>query len=440
MLSESAIWTNYQRTIDTESIFSEWAWAESMFFIWLNISSLYIFGLEPYEIAPLDPEFKVELPSLEEFLQGIKVKFTPQTVEEAYKEFNKDYFNREVPPVLDFDTFIDDTIKPEHTDKIKEQKTRKAIWGVSKYGESYVDPPVIRDFMRSTLYELAKRRMDFNRIRKLYQIAIDKGFIGKGIIESIYNRLVLHFQTIFESFILDYNLLNYSKLCERGSRKTTIPIMTWRGETFDAKITKFDEVNMGFILDVTPLNFGILMDRKSVFKPSPRSYPEKGTTIPSYFIDWKVRRMVSRYRATGVGFGNYQRPDEAYEFHRSERADHYHQIRLFYHHLDSLVDNFLEKEDVDVFKRNMYKRAVAMLVGHRKKRHNWGYDAFKSMSEDEFKAWWLEYWCRQGLDINILNRLYEMVKPCLQNLRSGLKELGRKLALKRKQLSQVYLA
>ena len=178
------------------------------------------------------------------------------------------------------------------------------------------------------------------------------------------------------------------------------------------------------------------MDRKQVYKPTPKAVVDIGTSMPSYFIDWKVRRMISRYRATGIGFGNYQRPEEAYYFHKSERADHYHQIRDFYRHFDNIIENMLANKDIDIYKKNMYKRAIAMLIGHKKKRHKWGYSAYKSMTEEEFKTWWIEYWVKQGLDINILNELYNVVIKWIQKLRPKLEDLGRKLAQRRKQLAQ----
>lgn len=453
VLKETAIWANYQRAIDTESIFGEWAWSESMFFIWMDISGLFIFGMEPYELEPLDPEYRTELPTLEEFLQGIKLKLIPLDVHNAYLQFYWDYFQLRVPPLLDYVTFVLATCYPEYADLLLGQRKRKLIVGESVYGTSYVDPPVIRDFMRATLYELAKRRMDFERIRKLFRIAVDKKMIAEHIAESIYNRLVMHFQTLFDSFILDYNLLNYSKLCSRelrageayygtshlasSSRGAVTTITTWRGETFTMEIKKFDEVNMGLILNVTPLNLGILMDRRQVYKPTPKSYLDIGTSMTSYFIDWKVRRMISRYRATGIGFGNYQRPEEAFYFHKSERADHYHQLRDFYRHFDNIIENMLANKGIDIYKKNMYKRAIAMLIGHKKKRHKWGYSAYKSMTEEEFKEWWISYWQKQGLDINILNELYNSVIKWVKPLRSKLEDLGRKLAERRKRLARV---
>lgn len=439
VLSESAIWNNYQRALDTEDYFAEWSWSETMYFIWLNISSLFIFGLEPYELEPWDPEFNIKIPSLEEWLQGVKIKIEPKTVGEAYGEFWKDYFNIEIPPILDFDTFVEDNVKPEYAEDIRRRKAGKLVVGESKYGEAYVDPPVIRDLIRSTLYELARRRMDFNRIREIYRIAVDRGLITEGMAESIFNRLVIHFQPLFETLILDYNLLNYSKLARRGSHSATFPVITWRGEEHDVEFTKFDELNCGLILNVTPLNLGLLLPRELIFKPGPRALAVTGTPPAAWFIDWKVRQQIYRYRATGVGFGNYQRPDETTAYYRSERADQYHLLRLFFYHLDSLVDAILEGEDVDVFRLNLYRRAAAMLIGHKKKRHRWGYAAFRDMTEEEFKQWWLDYWAKQGLNTSLLEKIYERVGKWLPSLRSGLEELGERVRRRRLQLAQALL-
>jgi len=458
VLKETAIWTNTQRAIDTSSIFGEWAWSETMFFIWLNISNMFIFGLQPYELEPLDPEYRTELPTLEEFLQGIKIKFIPVDIGETYKEFYWETFKEEVPPLLDYVTAVITTCYPEFKDYLLPLEKRKLILGETKYGEGYLDPTVVRDFLRSTLYELAKRRLDFKRIKELYQTIVKRKMISEGVAETIYNRLVHHYQTLFQVFILDYNLLNYSRLSpsllrvgvsyygtsyvntrvKEVSEKTIIPTITWKEELHTSEVSKFDEINTGLILNITPLNYGLLMDRKIMYKPTPMPKPEaKGTPMPSKLIDWKVRRMMSRYTATGVGFGNYNRPEEAFIFHKSERADQYHSLRLFYKHFDDLVENILANKDVDIYKKNMYKRAVAMLIGHKKKRHKWGYSAFKDMTEEEFKEFWLDYWSKQGLDINILNELYNSVIKWVKPLRRRLEDLGKRLAQRRKRLAQL---
>jgi len=432
VLSQGAMWANYQRLLDGEDVFSEWAWAESMFFIWLDISSLFIFGLEPYELEPFTVDFDVELPTLEEWLQGIKLKIEKVDVGESWKDMYWKYFKQEVPPYLDFDRLIRELVQPDYAGYILWRKYGKLVVGFTRYGEGYVDPPVVREFLRATFYELLKRRVDLTRLKEVYKTLVEKLGISEGIAESVFNRIVLHLQSLFENFILDYNLLNYSKLCEPGSESATFPIVTWREEVCDVNYKKLAELNSGMILDVTPLDHNILMPEGRFFKDSPVGT----TTVASWFVDYKVRKLISRYRATHVAFANYQRPEEMQKFYKSERADQYHQLRLFFYHLDSLVDSILEGEDVDSFRRNLYRKAAAMLIGHRKKRHKWGYEAFKTMSEEEFKQWWIGYWKRQGLKPELLNRIYEAIKTCLPSLRAELEELGRRLKKQRYRLAQ----
>lgn len=436
VLSESAIWNNYLRTIDTEDYFAEWAWAEAMYFIWLDISNLFIFGLEPYEMEPLDPEFRTELPTIEEWKQGIKLKLIPLDLGEAWLLFYWDVFGQKVPPLLDFVALVMALCWPEYLGWLLEQKKRKLIVGESVYGTSYVDPPFVRDLIRSGLFEMARRRMDFRRIREAFETFVKGAGVAEGVVEAIYNRMALHFQVLFENFVLDFNLLNYSRLCSRSSEQAAVPVVTWRGEALDARYSKFEEINIGFVLDITPLNLGILMPRERVYKPSPRARWRVGTNAMSWFVDWKVRRMISRYRATGVALGNYQRPEETTHWTRSERADHHHQLRSFFYYLDGLVDSILEREDVDIFRRNMYRRAAAQLIGHKKKRHRWGYGVYRAMTEEEFKRWWIEYWERQGLKAELLNKIYERVITWLPSVRRSLEELGERLRRRREELAR----
>lgn len=436
VLSESAIWTNVRRALDTLDLFSEWAWSESLFFIWLDISNLFIFGLDPRELEPLDPEFRVRLPSLREFLQGVKLKLEPIDLGEAWRTFYWDVYGTEVPPLLDFVTFVMAQCWPEYLGWLLEQTKRKLVVGESVYGTSYVDPPVVREFLRSSLFELVRRRVDLARVRRVFQVVVDGGWVSEGLAEAVYNRIAMHLSALFDAFVLDYNLLNHSRLCEPASDAAKVGLVTWRGEVVDARVRKFDEVNMGFVLDVTPLNLGILMDDRSVYRPSPLERRDVGTSVLSDFIDWKVRRMVSRYPATGVALGNYQRPEEALAFHESERADHHHQLRAFYYYVDAVVDRLLEGEAVDAFTKNMYRRAAAMLLGHRKKRHRWGYGAYEAMSEDEFRDYWLRYWSGQGLNPEVLNRIYGVLGKWARRYRVELRELGERLRRRRLTLSR----
>ena len=429
VLKKGAQWDAFTRLLDLEDYFSEWAWFEALFFNWLNVSSIFIWGLEPYEMYPLIMDFDIELPSVEEWLQGIELRFDFFDLSSIFEE------------LLSFQNFIEGIVLPEFQPYFQ---INKLIIGKTKYGEGYVDPPVVREFLRATFYELLKRRVDLSRLYDVYKTIVEKLDVAESVAESTYNRIALHLAPLFENFILDYNVLNYSKLCKRGSEKSTFPIVTWRGEEYDVNYSKHAELNCGFILNVTPLNLGYLMPRGQFYKQRRIELPEKryvekpgkGTTIVSWMIDYKVRKMLSRFRATLIGFANYQKVDEIEDYTKSERADQYGQLRAIFYHIDALVDSMLEGEGVDSFRRNMYRQAVKQLIGHRKKRHRWGYEAFKTMSEEEFKEWWLEYWSKQGLNRGLLEVIYDRVSKWLPHLRSEVESLGKRLRERRYRLAQ----
>lgn len=424
VLSDNAMWLNLMRVLDMEDLFSEWAWAESMFFIWLDISNLIIFGLQPYEMEPMNLDFTIELPSLEEWEQGIKLKIEPVDLGEQWAEFNLEVFGIEVPPICDFTTFLNALVWPD----LSFMLWRKLVIGQTKYGEGYVDPPVIREFLRATFLENLKRRFDLGRLKQWMKLAIEKLDIAEGVAEAVYNKIVEHVAVIFENFILDFNLLNYSKLCkrepEKGVTRARAPIITWREEEHDMEYDRFAEINVGFILNVTPLNFNIMTEKGKKF------YKETIVgviPIASHFIDWKVRRLLSRYRATHVAIANYQRPEEQLHYYASERCEQIHALREIFYTIDSMVDTLLEREDVDIFRRNLYRTAARSLIGYRKKRHKWGYAAYKTMTEEEFKRWWISHWERQGLKREILERIYERLERWLPILRNEVEELGRRV-------------
>lgn len=433
-LSRSAVDSIYLRILDLEDFFSEITWQYMPMFIYLDISSLFIFGLEPFELEPLNIEFRIELPSIDEWLQGIKLKFIKVDIGESWKQFFEEYFKQIVSPVLDFDTFVTENVIDEYVPDILKRKYTKLIVGETKYGEGYVDPPVIRNLLRSTWLELFKRRPDFERLHIHYEHLAKKLNIAPFILEQLYNRIALMHNALYENFILGYGILGISKLSERKEDGAKLTIVTWRKETIDSKYFKMSELQAALILGIIPLGLGLLLPREYFYKGT----SSIGTPRFVWFIDWKTRRAISRFRATHLGFANYQRWDEMDIYYKSERAEQYYALRTFTKIIDDLVETLLLQEHVSVFDLNLYKRAANMLIGHRKKRHKWGYDMFKQMTEEEFKAWWLDYWERQGLNIDLLNKIYERLKICLPRLRENVKSLGEYLKKKRERLARYY--
>jgi len=430
VLSESAIFNNIQQVRSLFPHFQENTYAQTMYFIWMNISGMFIFSLDPRELEPLDPEYDISLPSQSEWEQGIKLKIEPVSLDDTWAKFWQEVFGQLVPPSADFWSFVQGFFNEQYWDDLLKRFYGKLIVGVTKYGEGYVDPQAVRDFLRATLYKMHNQRIDFPRTRDLFAQVAEQFGIEEGVVEALYNRFALHFQSLFTTFFLGYNLLGISPLAKRGSDATVVPVVTWRGEEAEAHARLWQDVNVGFILGVTPLGYGLLLPPEDIY----RYVTDKLLAPVVAFTDWKAKRQLQRFPATPAGFANYQRPDETLSPFNNERLEAWAESRSYADVVAGVADSIAEQAGADPFRRNLYRRAAMMLLGYRKKRHQWGYDAWKNMSEDEFKDWWLEYWANQGLDKNILNQIYNNVSVCLTNLRqkslqAGLKVKRRKYAL-----------
>jgi len=431
--SLTAKYTNMLRSQDIYTWMWEWAWKYGLLFNHINISTCLLYSIDPSEAEPMNLDFTVRLPSFEEWLAGFELIFEKIDLGELWRQFLLELWGIEVPPIFTLETLLTELFRPEYMPKLPQ----KLIVGKTKYGEGYVDPPVIREFLRATFLEHFKRREDFERLRTICEEYIEKLGIHQGPVEAIFNRLALLHQILFENFVLGYGILGVSKLTPRGSKSARVPMVTWRREAVEVEYTRFQEASIGFILGITPLGFGILVPREDMYRYLVHLRTGAKVQRVLQFLDWRIRRMIDRVLATAQGFGNYQKLEEKVSLFKSDRADQYHQLMLARYLIENMVQSILEQYNVDPYRANMYRRAVLQLIGHRKKRHRWGYAAYKAMTEEEFKTWWIDHWKRQGLNPDVLEKLYEVVSRWLPQWRSQWSELGQRVQQLKKRLAQL---
>jgi len=127
VLTDDAIFTNLLNSINTEQIFSEFAWSTVPQFNLSALANTILFNIAPSELEPINVDFQISLPSVEEMEQGIIIKIEPISVEM-------------LPPWLMFlDLFIDENIKELYRMSIKETTLKKGVYGVSRFGQAYYD-------------------------------------------------------------------------------------------------------------------------------------------------------------------------------------------------------------------------------------------------------------------------------------------------------------
>jgi ABC-type microcin C transport system permease subunit YejB len=81
---------------------------------------------------------------------------------------------------------------------------------------------------------------------------------------------------------------------------------------------------------------------------------------------------------------------------------------------NNIVDQIIP--DSPPVQKNLYRVAAKQLYSLKYSDNKKGLAMYKSMTEDEFKTWWKNYWSNQGLDPDILEEIYRRISPLIQDL------------------------
>jgi hypothetical protein len=416
-LSDNAFSLNTIRTIDVAPL-----WATN---IWLNVTSLdlSVIGLGllnaiiPIELQPLTIDFNTILPSIDEMMQGIWVIF--QAV-----DFGKIY-----PFMIDLDAFINANFKEQFRPKL----IMKAIYGITPYNRGFYDPPVSREFLRSTFYRLRLLRpIDQSYIATMDNVSNQVG-IPDATRDQVFDRQFLLASAQANAFVLGLSVLGVSRLTQTQDGWGVIPTKTADGRIVDIKFRTLDHLQMGFILGVTPLGYGYLLPEETIYK-----LPNEKENPPIVDVVVKRAQKISRsVGLTGVAYANYNKPDEMIDFHKSERTAQYNQLMTDREFLESLVETRIPPDEANTVKMRQYKNAVLQLISWREKRHAWGYNGWEAMTEEQFKGWWLGNWKQQGLNETTLLNLYEGVIKWIPMLRQRKRDIGEKVKEVRRRLALI---
>jgi hypothetical protein len=147
----------------------------------------------------------------------------------------------------------------------------------------------------------------------------------------------------------------------------------------------------------------------------------------------KIENFRKRAMLMPQAFTNYVTGDEAADYTKCERTETWGELMAMRYSIELEVDAMLRHlmPGLDPFERRKYISAALQLIGHRGKRHEWGYRPFETMTDDEFKSWWIGFWQAQGLKPEILNTIYDAVRAWLPQVLRKKVELGQRLRLQR---------
>lgn len=414
VLSSDALYANWLRSMDLEPLLPEYVWLVIPEFTYAGIAFSILFDIPPAEIIPVNWDFQVELPTTEELEQGILAVVNRFDWSSVYEWLS------------DIDKLIIENFEPEAAEQIINSRPRKAIYGVSPFDTSYYDPPAVREALRSTFHKLWVERRTLQHLRSSHDALAETLGVSPGFLELVFNKISQVFFAQPSTMILGYGVLGRSFLGDKARPEplARIKMVDHRLELLEWLGNTLDHTQIGLVLGIVPLGYGFLLPPRSVMK-KPLT-PEQLLPL-TVFVHDRGWRNIHTFTWNPFTFGNYNRPEEMTDWRRSERADQYMSLQVIRYQIEHIVENIVSQYEDNPIRIRMYKNAALQLVSLPVKRHAWGHEAYRAMTEDELREYWLRNWEAQGLNRDVLLAVYNAIWRWLPEWRRLMLQLGRRV-------------
>jgi len=417
--SDDAIFITWTRTFETRPLFAEMVWYLVPVFDLSELGMGLLYSILPVDYEPLNVGYTYERPTREEMDQGIWARFEPIRFEKLYRW------------MTDFRTYVVENFKEEFQTDLLLRGVQKAIYGVTPWGRGVYDPQVVREFLRATFMKLRLLRTpDVSYLSTLKSI-VSHLEMTETTRDHVFNRLTMITSAQMFAFVLGLGVLGKSRLTEVENGMGKIPMIDAKGNAGEVKFRTLEHLQIGLILGVVPLGYGLLMPRTPVYK-----MPEGKKDPPlARFVREKAKTILRNASYFTFAHANYNKPEEMADWLKSEKADQYDMLMKYRELIERWVEGQVPSDEANPLRLRQYKSAVLQAVSWRAKRHAWGFGGWKAMTEDQFMKWWLDHWSAQGLNVDVLRKLYEGMSVWLPRIREEKLRLGELVKEKRKRLA-----
>jgi len=419
-LTDEAVWSNLTSTYDVSDIASFSADLVLSDTLFSSLSSYFVFGLSLEEIVPVNLNWGIELPSVEEFLRGVNIKLVPMTLSDL------------APELVSIITRPTEIITPEVRPVAEETSISKCYFGESKYGECYVDPTAVREFLRSTLFAFLKKWFDFRTASDMVKSATETLQIPEEIASDVFNRLSKVTSAKAVCAVVDYSFVDFSYICEEDPQtgKGIISYTDYNVRVSKSEFEDLFDALAGCIVDESAVDFCRVLGEE----PEERHL----TMLEDYrllrLLDIFTSNFRSRFFATALAVANYQTAEERRYPFANTRVEDYAFTRLAVADIESKVKGLVQSlvPGVDPVTLRMYINSALELLGVTSP-HRWGNEMQKSMTVDEYRQYWRGKWSNAGLDPNILDRIWDSIIGLVKQysdarLQNRLRNLSRRLS------------
>jgi hypothetical protein len=419
LLSTDALYSIYLRSLDMSELFAMYAWLQLTPFDLTQLGLGLLYSVLPVDLTPFSLDFTYELPSVSEALQGIWANFEPVSYGDLYRW------------TTSFDGHVGANFQEPYVEPILSTRIESGTYDQTYYGRSSYDPYPAREMVRTTFLRLRLLRTPDVSWRKDTD-EVTQYLKAVGVTdEHIFNRLMMVLMAQREAFVLGLGLLGRSRLTETSEGWGTVPVVGPDGEPAELRFTTLDQLQMGLVLGMAPLGYGLLLPKQSVY------YQEDGRADPPFLeaVVGKIRGIVQRASSSTWSYTNYSTPYETGDYHRSERTAQYHGLMAMREAVEGWVAQRVPASEANPVRVRQYQNAVLQAISWRAKRHRWGFDGWTAMTEEQFKDWWKLHWKGQGLNEATLDNLYTGMSVWLKRLREEKVSLGERTKEIRRRMS-----
>ena len=291
-------------------------------------------------------------------------------------------------------------------------RLEKAVYGRSRYDESYYDPPAIREFLRSTLYAFTKKDLSWTERRLRVEKAAKLLGIGEDLARTVFDRLSIIEAVKEKAATWDYAWWDASSWSLEGSGGA-VEFVTYDLTVEAVEYEQLIDAQGGGLWDHSCWEYCFW----TPIEPAYRFDPERLKAVFDIYRDFVVSGFRRRYLATALAVANYQTAEERADW-RSGRTETYALPAAQRARIESVAEGVVRTADpgVDAFKLRLYKTAALELYGALYGVHRWGSEMQRALSSEELKSFWIGKWSDDGLDPAVLEKLWEAVKPVVDVL------------------------
>lgn len=351
-----------------------------------------LLGIPFSDIVPATLDFRIELPTPEEFTRGLLIEIEPINLADLF------------PELLTISSLAFSVFETDAASSIIGTQLRKGIYGVERYGSSYYDPPGIAEFLRSTMFALTKKRSTDETVRARFAAAASVLNVRNELAETLFNSMQMVYYSKIYAACFDYAWFDVTLFPREGSAPRLV-FVGWDLTPAEAESTSLVDAAGCCFFDSCFFDMNVVAADEA-----PTVYiTERGGMLLTEVAAHMLMSARSRLLATPLAVANYQTAAERLNPSSSLRLESYAVSANIADSVRRAVAKALEGRITSSFTANLYAAAALDLIKRVTRPGGWGDELFRVWSYDELKRYFTERWSGQGLDPELLSLVFDAI-------------------------------